>query len=130
MKPLDYVLISVTLLLAAGLFIFNVMNFGVQANDTDLVVIKVDGQLYGEYPLNQNTIITIASTDDEGYNLVEIKDRVVTMIEADCNDLICVKTRPITKANQSIVCLPYRVVVELTGHTPSLDEGEVDDISR
>ena len=48
------------------------------------------------------------------------------MIEADCNDKICVNTRPARKDGQSVVCLPNRVVVEIR----SIEQDDIDGVSE
>lgn len=45
------------------------------------------------------------------------------MIEADCPDHYCVDHAAIDKVNETIVCLPHRVVLEITGGG---EEKEVD----
>lgn len=49
------------------------------------------------------------------YNLVYISPEKVRMEAADCRDQICVYHRPIGSGGDSIICLPHRLVVEITG---------------
>lgn len=49
------------------------------------------------------------------YNLVYVFNEEVRMEAADCRDQICVHHRPVTSSGESIICLPHRLVVELTG---------------
>ena len=44
------------------------------------------------------------------------------MKEADCPDQICVRHKAISKSGESIVCLPHKVVVEIS----SEEEQDVD----
>jgi hypothetical protein len=37
------------------------------------------------------------------------------MTAADCPDKLCVKQRSIAKEGETIVCLPHRVVVKISG---------------
>ena len=39
------------------------------------------------------------------------------MLTADCPDQLCVHQQAISKKNQTIVCLPNKVVAEVTGNT-------------
>ena len=50
-----------------------------------------------------------------GYNVLEIEGGAAAVTEADCGDLTCVNTGAISREGESIVCLPYRLVVEITG---------------
>ena len=44
------------------------------------------------------------------------------MIEADCPDLICVHHKPISRQGESIVCLPHKVIVEVTGEESAQED--------
>ena len=43
------------------------------------------------------------------------------MEDADCPDKVCVKTGKIKKPGQTIVCLPHRTVIEITGDNADID---------
>ena len=45
----------------------------------------------------------------------------VWLSEADCPNLLCVKTGKIRYAGQSIVCLPHKVAVRIVGGASALD---------
>lgn len=85
--------------------------------------ITVDGEVYGEYPLDEDREIRIGET-----NLCRIRDGEVSMIWADCPDQICVETLAINRDGGTIVCLPNRVVLEITdaGDGPE-DQGMPED---
>lgn len=74
------------------------------------LTITVDGEVYGTYALDRDQVISIGDT-----NVCQIQDGQVTMTEADCPDQICVKTRGISREGGTIVCLPNRIVLEITG---------------
>lgn len=57
--------------------------------------------------------------EGERYNLLSVEDGKVTMEAADCRDQICVHHVPITSHRESIICLPHKFVVELTGSSES-----------
>ena len=56
-----------------------------------------------------------------GTNRIVIQDNAVYMSDADCPDKLCVHTGTIHKTGETIVCLPHRVVVEITGTTDTFD---------
>ena len=56
-----------------------------------------------------------------GMNHIVIQDNAVYMSDADCPDKLCVHTGTIHKTSETIVCLPHRVVVEITGTTDTFD---------
>lgn len=88
-------------------------------------VVTVDGEVYGRYPLDENITEKIEFPDGS-YNILEIRDGEVTMTEASCPDKICVNHRPISKRNQSIVCLPNKVVIEIENGA----ESDIDSVSN
>lgn len=109
----DIVLVSVILLLAVIfwlVFTFLIKKEGLK------VLVKVDGEVKYEYLLTDDIETTV-----EGYkggsNKLIIKDKIAYLIEADCPDKLCVKSGSISKVAETIVCLPHRVVVEISGDT-------------
>ena len=75
------------------------------------VVISVDGEVYGTYPINRDRTITI---DQNGnHNQVVIKDGHVQMMESSCNNQICVNQGQISTVSIPIVCLPNRVMIQI-----------------
>ena len=62
---------------------------------------------------------------DGGYNIVRISADGVEIIDADCPDRLCVYSPSIKNPGQSIVCIPHKLIVRITGRGP--DKGIVDD---
>lgn len=77
------------------------------------VVISVDGQEYGRYPLEEDQVIEI--DHDSRHNIITIKDKGVTMTYSNCKNQICVNEGTITTPGQLIVCLPNYVIIEIEG---------------
>lgn len=93
------------------------------------VIVTLDGKEYGQYPINKDNVIKIKSAD--GYNTIQIKDGKVTMKEADCPDKYCVSHKGITRKNESIVCLPHKLSVEISDDENSSDDNEeIDAVVR
>lgn len=118
MKKGDIALIFIVLV-AAALF-FGVMHLGGEEIGGTLTV-TIDGEVYGTYDLSVDQVVTMDELS--GYNCFEIKDGMVMMIEADCPDQYCVNHAAINKENETIVCLPHKVVLEIT---QSEEQREVD----
>ncbi len=70
------------------------------------VFVYKNNQLYGEYPLYIDATIVI----DE-HNTIEIKDKKVRMIKADCPDERCVKQG--FSSSLPIMCVPNHVIIEI-----------------
>lgn len=84
----------------------------------DSVVIRSEGGVR-TLPLSENETLDISSC---GINLtVEIKDGGVRVLRASCPDKCCVETGRISRAGQSIVCLPAHVTVTLEGEGGQYD---------
>jgi len=105
----DIILAAVVIVFAALLW------FGIRIlrSEGASVLVTVDGEVFGEYPLDTGAEIRIG--DGETYNLLVIKDGKAQITEASCPDKLCVKQGEISFDGQSIICLPNKVVVTVTG---------------
>ena len=81
------------------------------AGDAKEVLVTVDGEEYGRYPLDTDADFTVETP--WGYNDVTIHDGQADVREADCPNQICVNTVPARDIGDMIVCLPHRLVVEI-----------------
>jgi hypothetical protein len=77
-------------------------------------VVTVDGAVYGTYALEEPQRVEI-SIDGRVANVLAIEDGRAHMESADCPDELCVRQGAISKSGQTIVCLPHKLVVEVTG---------------
>ena len=79
-------------------------------------VISVDGQETERVDLSALTEPEERVIHGEGYTLhLELSREGACMVSSDCPTQDCVHTGTITRSGQSIVCLPARVSVVLTG---------------
>ncbi|WP_026521596.1 NusG domain II-containing protein [Butyrivibrio sp. VCB2001] len=121
MKKNDIILIAillvVALLTAGGMRIWQMNN----TKDTANVVVTIDGEVYGTYPLSEDRTERI-ELPDGSYNILIISDGYADVTEASCPDQICVKHNHIRYSKESIVCLPNKVVVTIEGG----EENEID----
>ena len=117
------------------IFIFSILIFAVfllliqrvygnAQDEADIVKITVDQKLYGTYDLNKNQTITIQN--DLGINTIQIQNKDVWMEEADCPDGYCKEQRKINKNKQTIVCLPHKLVVEISDDSEKSEPDSVD----
>lgn len=89
------------------------------------IVIQIDGIQYGCYSLSENQEIPI-KINEKVTNVLRIQDGVAKMIEADCPDHLCMHQKAIQHDNETIVCLPNKVVIQVISET----EGEYDSIAK
>ena len=116
LRPGDFVIIFVVLLLALAVFLF----FSLAPAKTLTCEITQDGKLIKRVQLGagyQDTI-TIEGTVT---NVIEITENSVYFSHSDCPDQVCVRTGKLTRAGQIAVCLPNRVIVRLVGAQDEID---------
>ena len=84
------------------------------------VTVSVDGQAVERVPLS--SYAGAHTYTGNGYTLtVRAADGALAVTESDCPGQDCVHTGRITRAGQSIVCLPEQVIVTLEGKTSAPD---------
>lgn len=115
----DAILLAVIAVVACACLLLY-MRFG--RKEPGRVVVSVDGKVWDTYRLSDDKEIKVNQT-----NVFVIENGEVRMKEATCPDQICVHHKPISKNKESIICLPNKVVIEITG----LDEKtELDSITN
>ncbi len=67
------------------------------------------GTLYGIYDLNTDTDIHISCK--VGFNDVSIHGGSVIVCESDCRNNLCVNSKPISNAGESVACLPHGLFI-------------------
>ena len=114
----DIALFVFFILLGTGMTVYSA-GLAARSGGGSTVRITVDGELYGTYPLSRDNTIVIEQNGH--HNEVLIENGSVRMKNADCANQICVNDGAISKTNQSIICLPNRVMVEITGGEEEFD---------
>ncbi len=113
------------ILLLAVLLIGAVLALRALSSPTGACVhVRVDGTVVAAYSLSDARSEVIAGVND-GSNLLIIENGAAYVSQASCPDGLCIHTGRISKAGQSIVCLPNRVVIEIV----SDGAGEVDAVT-
>lgn len=106
----DFILMAIIIVTAA---VSSLLIAFAQRNAGAAVRVTIDGGVYGEYRLSENQSISI---DGElGHNRIVIENGSAYMAEADCPDKYCMGYKPISRGGETIICLPHRLVVEVTG---------------
>ena len=95
--------------------------FSSSSADQSQAIITVDGKTLKTVALDgHHEVIRVSGVT--GYDVVEVADRRVRIVEADCPDKLCVNQGWISRAPQQIVCLPNRVVVRVvSGQASGVD---------
>lgn len=102
--------VAIVLIAAAGLLLFVLTK-----EEGSTVAVKIDGVVTDTYPLSENREVSIRTGEnDENINILTIKDGKASISEADCPDKICVESRAVSFVGETIVCLPHKLVIEIT----------------
>ena len=117
-KPLDALVVLAVLLLgvtAAWLA------YGGENSGALTATVKHRGQVVARVELSSLAEEKTVSIDG-AYHLTVTLDRTgAAVTDSDCPGQDCLHTGRITRAGQSIVCLPEQVIVTLEGKAPSPD---------
>lgn len=120
-KRNDFILIGAIVFICLAAFAF--MFFS--RKEGSRLIVYVDGNEYASYPLNEDLEYTVRQ-ENGTYNTFIIKNGEVDMVAASCPDKLCVKDRSIHYSNETIVCLPNNVVLQIVNG----DESDVDIMAK
>ena len=109
----DALVALIVLALAAVLAVRPFLAARTPQDGTLAVIVSADGQEIARVPLAQYGTHTY---ENNGYTLtVRAADGAVRVSESDCPGQDCVHSGSITRAGQSIVCLPACISLTLSG---------------
>lgn len=120
-------------ILIVAVIIINVISLWLVKNvafnqDSKYISVQVNGEEIKRITFDKNMVGKQIPIETEyGYNLIEIGDGKVRVIEADCPDKLDVKQGYISRVGEVIVCLPNRLVIEIKG---ARAETNIDGLSR
>lgn len=100
--------IIIALLVLAGLLI-NHLIFGETGTTA---IIWQDGKIIAELDLTKEKEMTINDSDG-GRNVIIIKNGTISVDDADCPDLVCVRTGAISHTGEVIACLPHKLIITI-----------------
>ncbi|MCD7843297.1 MAG: NusG domain II-containing protein [Clostridiales bacterium] len=125
-KRYDLLLLAALVLVGLGLTAFVLLSRMNSASCGLTVTIRQDNEVVATLPLDEDATYAVQGEDGGTTNLVVIEDSTVYMEEADCPDQLCVKQGKIRYAGDSLICLPNRVVVEISGE----DDQALDAVAK
>ncbi|MCH5251640.1 MAG: NusG domain II-containing protein [Lachnospiraceae bacterium] len=109
----DYILIFILLLSGVLLSYFCFTPPGGSGKNLE---VRQNGSLILTLPLRENASRTISSSSG-GSNTFKIEKGAVTITDATCNDKICLHSGSISKTGETVVCLPHRLVLSISGES-------------
>lgn len=112
-------LVLILLMLVIGVLGVAVIIY-IQREDTisGEALVTIDGKEYGRFPLDEDRVEHI-QVSESSYNILEIRDGHADITDASCPDSVCVNHWKVSKKNQSIVCLPNKLVVTIVNGAES-----------
>jgi len=91
-------------------------------NETDLkktqAIIKMEGQIVKTVPLAENESSRFTMQGKNGPFTVESKAGSIRIHESTCPDKYCVKRGWISSPGESIICVPYEVIIYFDTQSP------------
>ena len=121
MKKQDFLLIAGILLCA--LMLYGGYKFFYHGGGKTAVII-IDGQKQDSYSLEEDLELDIPSLEG-GYNHLSIQNGIVSVTDADCPDKLCVHQKSIQYEGEMIVCLPHKLVIQISGGEEASLDGVV-----
>ncbi len=125
-KRYDLLLLGALVLVGLALTAFVLLSRMNGTSDGLTVTIRQDNEVVATLPLDEDATYAVQREDGNTTNPVVIEGGSVHMEEADCPDQLCVKQGKIRYAGDSLICLPNRVVVEISGE----DEQALDAVAK
>ena len=107
----DLILAAAILLIAAALFGFNYISHKKPAVTAQ---ITVDGKVVETLDLSRDTELTVTGAN-KGTNHLIVRDGEIWCSEASCPDKVCVHQGKKHLSSDTIVCLPNKMIVTITG---------------
>ena len=114
MKKLDFILLGAIIIILLPLTIA-LLN----TSKGSKAIVKSDGRIIDTISLDKNGTYTYSN--DKGYNIVEVTDGKVRVIEEDCPNKYCVNKGYIKRNNESVICLPHRFEVTVQSKDDDYD---------
>ena len=106
MKPRigDFVIGILIFLLAAGIWLYPHMK-----EEGKLCRITIGGKLHSKISLSDDGEMELPGC------IVRVKNGEVYVTDSDCPDKVCENTGRISKSGESIICVPNRISIEISG---------------
>lgn len=128
LKPFDFILVGITLLLSFVPAIVTYVGSQNQPEEPYLIAsIRINGEVVEEFKLSKSSPhkeVTYYPNPGQ-YNIIEVDGERIRDKEDNSPDQIAVNTGWISKPGEIAVCLPHNLIIEI--RIPDDQEGEEED---
>lgn len=122
MKKADLIIIvSVAIIVGVLSFFLYYVNSG----SGNTVTVEKDGEIIQTLSLDED--FEKQYDFDGETNTLIIKDGKAMVTEANCPDGICANHKPISRAGESIICLPHKLVITVSND--KTEDNEIDAVA-
>lgn len=104
----EILIICIIVILSVFLFLL----FKILGHDGKTAVITIDSEVINTINLETEKDMILKLKGHENI-IIEVKDGKIRVLSSDCPDKICVKRGFISKAGESIICLPNKLIIEI-----------------
>ena len=104
---IDIIVVASLLLLS----LVTLLVINLTKKDGAFATVTVEGVTVGEFPLDKDGVYEL----NGGTNTLTVKDGRAYMSYSDCPDHVCERTGKVKHVGETIVCLPNKVTVTVTG---------------
>lgn len=113
-------IILLVLLFSIGALFF----FHSRSESGELARIYQDGKLIREVSLTdkKEPYQFRIDSDDGGYNLIQVANGAVGIVDANCPDKICQQRGMVSDTGYPITCLPHKLVIKIERRSTSSDD--------
>lgn len=115
----DYIIIASVVALALIIFCLTLGSFSSQG---DIVEVHLNNKLLYSLPINKEETILI---DDIFQNTIIIENNTVRVTQSTCPDGICENFGSISRGNESIICMPNRLIITIISDSDNIDEIDI-----
>jgi len=126
-RPFDWIIVGLLLLgafIPYGIFAYHEHQQNSQPSSVLTAYVTHDGkQVYKVQLTNHQGKTTYRYNDGDDWNLIEVTDNKIAITEANCRDQVCVRRGEISKAGETIVCLPHKLLVEIKSSSSKPADG-------
>jgi len=114
----DVILIASILLLSAGILLRTKLNLDRKPSAAMGASVYHDGKLHDRLALDTDRELVLLN----GKMLIEVKGKKLRVKKSECPRQLCVKTGWIQYTGETIVCVPFKTLIEInSGDTPVVD---------